>query len=37
MARAIVRRLAADLAAQAKGDLLRMGFQPWPLPELFAD
>jgi hypothetical protein len=29
-ARAIVRRLAEDLAARAKGDLLRMGFQPWP-------
>jgi hypothetical protein len=28
--RAIVRRLAEDLAARAKGDLLRMGFQPWP-------
>jgi hypothetical protein len=30
MARAIVRRLAADLSARAKGDLLRMGFEPWP-------
>ncbi len=30
MARAIVRRLAADLSARAKGDLLRMGWQPWP-------
>jgi hypothetical protein len=28
--RAIVRRLAADLSARAKGDLLRMGWQPWP-------
>ena len=36
-ARAIVRRLAANLAAQAKGDLLRMGFQPWPPPEPSAD
>ena len=33
-ARAIVRRLAADLSARAKGDLLRMGFKPWPPPEL---
>jgi hypothetical protein len=30
MARAIVRRLAADLAARARGDLLKMGFEPWP-------
>jgi hypothetical protein len=30
MARAIVRRLAADLAERAKGDLLKMGFEPWP-------
>jgi hypothetical protein len=29
-ARAIVRRLAADQSARAKGDLLRMGFEPWP-------
>lgn len=28
--RAIVRRLAADLSARAKGDLLRMGWKPWP-------
>jgi len=28
--RAIVRRLAADLSARAKGDLLRMGWEPWP-------
>lgn len=34
MARAIVRRLAEDLHARAKGDLLRMGFKPWPPPEL---
>lgn len=33
-ARAIVRRLAADLSARARGDLLRMGFQPWPSAEL---
>jgi hypothetical protein len=33
-ARAIVRRLAADLSARAKGDLMRMGFKPWPPPEL---
>jgi hypothetical protein len=29
-ARAIVRRLGADLGARAKGDLLKMGFEPWP-------
>jgi hypothetical protein len=34
VARAIVRRLGADLGARAKGDLLKMGFQPWPPPEL---
>ena len=34
MARAIVRRLAADLAERAHGDLLRMGFEPWPPAEL---
>ena len=28
--RAIVRRLATDLSARAKGDLLRMGWEPWP-------
>jgi hypothetical protein len=28
--RAIVRRLAADLSARAKGDLFRMGWRPWP-------
>jgi len=28
--RAIVRRLAADLSARAQGDLLRMGWEPWP-------
>jgi hypothetical protein len=33
-ARAIVRRLASDLAERSDGDLLRMGFQPWPLAEL---
>jgi hypothetical protein len=31
-ARAIVRRLGGDLSAKAKGDLLKMGFQPWPPP-----
>jgi hypothetical protein len=30
VAKAIVRRLAADLSRRAKGDLLKMGFQPWP-------
>ena len=30
VARAIVRRLAADLSARAQGDLLRMGWEPWP-------
>ncbi|MDQ2984367.1 MAG: hypothetical protein M3R70_10680 [Actinomycetota bacterium] len=30
VAKAIVRRLAEQLAARAKGDLLKMGFQPWP-------
>jgi hypothetical protein len=34
VAQAIVYRLAADLSARAKGDLLRMGFQPWPPAEL---
>jgi hypothetical protein len=33
-AREIVRRLGADLSAKAKGDLLEMGFQPWPPPGL---
>jgi hypothetical protein len=28
--RAIVRGLAADLSARAKGDLFRMGWRPWP-------
>ena len=28
--RAIVRKLASDLSARAKGDLFRMGWQPWP-------
>jgi hypothetical protein len=27
---AIVRRLGAQLAERAQGDLLRMGFKPWP-------
>jgi hypothetical protein len=30
VARAIVRRLAADLSARAQGDLFRMGWEPWP-------
>ena len=33
-ARAIVRKLAADQAERAQGDLLRMGFKPWPPTEL---
>ena len=32
--RAIVRRLAVDLMERSKGDLLKMGFQPWPPREL---
>jgi hypothetical protein len=28
--KAIVRRLAADLWERSQGDLLRMGFKPWP-------
>ena len=32
--RAIVRRLGADLAERARGDFLKMGFDPWPPPEL---
>jgi hypothetical protein len=28
--RAIIRRLADDLDARAKGDLLKMGFEAWP-------
>jgi hypothetical protein len=31
--RAIVRRLAADLSARAKGDIFRMGWRPWPPEE----
>jgi hypothetical protein len=27
---AIVRRLAAELSARAEGNLLKMGWQPWP-------
>ena len=34
VAQAIVYRLAADLSARAKGDPLKMGFQPWPPAEL---
>jgi hypothetical protein len=30
VARAIIRRLAADLSTRAQGDLFRMGWQPWP-------
>lgn len=30
MARALVRRLGGQLAARAQGDLLKMGFEPWP-------
>jgi hypothetical protein len=30
VAKAIVRRLAVDLHERAQGDLLRMGFRPWP-------
>jgi hypothetical protein len=30
VAHAIVRKLAADLAARAERDLLKMGWQPWP-------
>ena len=35
IARAIVRRLAADLSARAQGDLLRMGWKRWPPEGLF--
>jgi hypothetical protein len=34
MAQGIVWHLAGDLAARAQGDLLKMGFKPWPPPEL---
>jgi hypothetical protein len=34
IARAIVQRLGVDLAARAKGDLTKMGFERWPGPEL---
>jgi hypothetical protein len=30
--RAIVRRLGVQLSERAQGDLLRMGFEPWPPP-----
>jgi hypothetical protein len=33
-AQAIVYRLAADLSARARGDVFKMGFQPWPPAEL---
>jgi hypothetical protein len=29
---AIVQKLGADLSARAQGDLLKMGFEPWPPP-----
>jgi hypothetical protein len=32
--RAIVRRLAADLSARARGDLFRMGWERWPPRDL---
>lgn len=34
IAKAVVRRLGAELADHAKGNLLKMGFEPWPRPEL---
>lgn len=34
IAKAIVRRLGADLMARSKGNLLRMGFEPWPPRDL---
>ncbi len=34
MAQGIVWHLAGDLAARAQGDLLKLGFEPWPPPEL---
>jgi len=37
MVQAIVWHLAGDLAARAQGDLLKMGFKPWPPPELARD
>jgi hypothetical protein len=33
-ARAIVRVLAEQLSERAKGDMLKMGWKPWPPPEL---
>jgi hypothetical protein len=30
VARAIVRRLGAELMERSKGNLLKMGFEPWP-------
>lgn len=30
VAKAVVRRLAQQLDAHARGDLLKMGFEPWP-------
>jgi hypothetical protein len=32
--RAVVFRLGADLAEHARGDFLKMGFEPWPPPDL---
>jgi hypothetical protein len=34
IAKAIVRRLGADLMERSKGNLLRMGFEPWPPGDL---
>jgi hypothetical protein len=34
VARAIVRVLGEQLAEHARGDLLKMGFEPWPPPGL---
>ena len=34
---AIVLRLGGDLAEHARGDFLKMGFEPWPPPELRRD
>jgi hypothetical protein len=34
VAKAIVRRLGADLMERSKGNLLKMGFEPWPPAEL---
>jgi hypothetical protein len=34
VARAIVRRLAGQLSEHARGDPLKMGFEPWPPPSV---